>query len=347
MRHLRMVATVAEHGSVTKAAAALGVAQPALSAQLSRIDRALGGPVFVRDHRGVRPTPLGTLVLERARTLVPAMDALVQDAHRVARCGAVPDGLRVAVVGSALAAGFARRVDGGCGRAVLRTSWSAAAATADLASGAHDALLAGMCADALPPAAPGVHWRLVGTDAVQVLVPADHPSAAEADLAAFADDRWLKAPGDSCFAACFVAACTRAGFTPHAPSECERAAGLELVRVGAGVGLAQPFGAPPEGVRAVALRGRPLQWSTWLAVPESAPESLRGTLLAAARAARVDGLTAAAGAAPGTPAAVAALPVPGTLAPSPLTTPLTTPLTAGPGRPAARRLAAPPSARAV
>ncbi len=296
VRHLRMVATVAEHGSVTKAAAALGLAQPALSAQLSRIDRALGGPVFVRDHRGVRPTPLGTLVLERARTLLPAMDALVLDAHRVARCGEVPDGLRVAVVGSALAAAFARRVDGGCdGRTLLRTGWSAAAAVTDLAEGAHDVLLVGMCGDALPPSAPGVHWRLVGTDAVHVLVPADHPSADEADLAAFADEHWLKAPGASCFASCFVAACSRAGFAPHAPSECERSAGVELVRAGAGVGLAQPFGTPPDGVRAVALRGRPLLWSTWLAVRDVVPEGLRARLLAAARAARADGLAAAAG----------------------------------------------------
>lgn len=93
VRHLRTVATVASLGSITKAAGALGIAQPALSAQLSRIDRTLGGPTFVRDHRGVRPTPLGLLVLERARTLLPAMDALRQDAQRLA-CGGTPTSLR-------------------------------------------------------------------------------------------------------------------------------------------------------------------------------------------------------------------------------------------------------------
>ncbi|WP_454851027.1 helix-turn-helix domain-containing protein [Promicromonospora soli] len=59
MRHLRMVVAVAESGSVTKAAAALGIAQPALTAQLNRIDRSLGGNVFVRDRFGARPTELG------------------------------------------------------------------------------------------------------------------------------------------------------------------------------------------------------------------------------------------------------------------------------------------------
>ncbi len=46
VRHLRMIVTVAETGSVTKAAASLGLAQPALTAQLNRIDRTLGGCVF-------------------------------------------------------------------------------------------------------------------------------------------------------------------------------------------------------------------------------------------------------------------------------------------------------------
>src|SRR5882757_8207816 len=63
LRHLRIVCAIAEAGSVTKAAAALGLAQPALATQLKRIERSLGGPLFLRDRRGTRPTPLGDLVL--------------------------------------------------------------------------------------------------------------------------------------------------------------------------------------------------------------------------------------------------------------------------------------------
>ena len=83
MRHLRMVVAVAESGSVTKAAAALGIAQPALTAQLNRIDRSLGGNVFVRDRFGARPTELGELILRHARVLLPAMGALADDAERL------------------------------------------------------------------------------------------------------------------------------------------------------------------------------------------------------------------------------------------------------------------------
>lgn len=57
LRHLRVVCAIAETGSVTKAASTLGLAQPALTAQLQRIERTLGGPLFERDRRGPVPPP--------------------------------------------------------------------------------------------------------------------------------------------------------------------------------------------------------------------------------------------------------------------------------------------------
>jgi DNA-binding transcriptional LysR family regulator len=78
LRHLRVVCAIAETGSLTKAAAQLGLAQPALTAQLQRIERALGGPLFERDRRGARPTALGELVL-----VVPLVSSSVMD--RLAR----------------------------------------------------------------------------------------------------------------------------------------------------------------------------------------------------------------------------------------------------------------------
>ncbi len=292
VRHLRTVATVASLGSITKAAAALGIAQPALSAQLTRIDRALGGAVFVRDHRGVRPTPLGRLVLDRARTLLPAMDALVADARRVAVEDAARP-LRAAATGTALAAAFVRRLTLGGTLPMLRTVAGAQRAADELSAGEHDAVLAGMCGDALPPATPGVQWRLVGTDAVHVVVREDHPCGGDVELAELGGAHWVKGAGDSCFTDCFVRACARAGFTPSTPSECDRATGVELVRVGSAVALAQPFGALPDGVRTVGLRGTPLTWSTWLAVHDDASAELRTRLVAAARDARRAGLTSA------------------------------------------------------
>lgn len=286
VRHLRTLTTVASLGSITKAAATLGVAQPALSAQLSRIDRALGGPAFVRDHRGVRPTALGMLVLDRARTLLPAMDALLQDARRLAR-GETTTTLRLACTGSALAAALVDRLThGDAPPPTLHWVPDTARAAAEVAAGTHDAVLAGMCGDALPPSTPGAQWRLVGTDPVHVVVPDAHPCGEEADLAELAGERWVTTPGDCCFGECFLRACARAGFAPATPGECDRAAALDLVGAGLAVALAPRHGALPPGLRAVALRGAPLTWSTWLAVPGEAPADLGARLLAAAREAR-------------------------------------------------------------
>jgi len=84
LRHLRVVCAIAETGSVTKAASQLGLAQPALTAQLQRIERAVSGPLFERDRRGARPTALGELVLSRARVLLPAMKGLQDEGARLA-----------------------------------------------------------------------------------------------------------------------------------------------------------------------------------------------------------------------------------------------------------------------
>lgn len=65
LRHLKTIRAIAEAGSLTRAATVLGLAQPALSAQLRRIERALGGALFERGRHGVRTTALGELVLRR------------------------------------------------------------------------------------------------------------------------------------------------------------------------------------------------------------------------------------------------------------------------------------------
>lgn len=46
-----------EHGSVTRAGAALGLSQPAMSAALAKLRGQLDDPLFVRTGRGVKPTP--------------------------------------------------------------------------------------------------------------------------------------------------------------------------------------------------------------------------------------------------------------------------------------------------
>lgn len=71
-RHLKTIRAIADAGGLTRAATALGPAQPALRAQLKRVERALAGALFERGRDGVRATALGDLVPDRARVVLPA-----------------------------------------------------------------------------------------------------------------------------------------------------------------------------------------------------------------------------------------------------------------------------------
>lgn len=71
-RHLRTIVVVADTGSISSAARALGVAQPTLTTQLRRIESACGFALFVRDACGVRLTEPGRAVLDHARAVTTA-----------------------------------------------------------------------------------------------------------------------------------------------------------------------------------------------------------------------------------------------------------------------------------
>src|SRR5690349_6153589 len=74
---LRVFAVVAECGSVTQAAARLYLTQPAVSAALRRLQRAVGTAVFVRQGRGVALSAHGERMLAAMR---PHLQALVDAA---------------------------------------------------------------------------------------------------------------------------------------------------------------------------------------------------------------------------------------------------------------------------
>jgi len=88
LRHLRYVITVAETGQLTRAAARLHVAQPALSQSIARVERELGATLFVRHPNGVTPTPAGEAFVEHARAAVNAADTAVTAARQHARSSA-------------------------------------------------------------------------------------------------------------------------------------------------------------------------------------------------------------------------------------------------------------------
>lgn len=75
LQALRAFLAVAETGSFTRAAAALGLTQTAVSHQIAQLEDWLGAPLFVRDRRAIVLTALG-------QTLLPRVDASLSDLHQ-------------------------------------------------------------------------------------------------------------------------------------------------------------------------------------------------------------------------------------------------------------------------
>lgn len=71
---LRSLAVLAEELSFTRAARRLGVAQPALSAQIGRLERRLGCKLVERSTRSVELTPAGADLLALARRVLAEAD---------------------------------------------------------------------------------------------------------------------------------------------------------------------------------------------------------------------------------------------------------------------------------
>ncbi|MFF7050820.1 LysR substrate-binding domain-containing protein [Streptomyces griseorubiginosus] len=194
VRHLRAVVAIADTGSLHRAARQLGVAQPSLSTQLRRIEQALGGALFVRARSGCRPTPLGRLVLSRARPLLAEMRSLVADARAAATGG--PQ-LRVGSTASRALSGWLRRLRAHGQDPTLHMNVSPNALLRMVADGQLDVAFVHEV-EGCPLHIPRELCLrvLVEREPQFVSLPADHPAAAKpvVTLADLAGDRWMIDP---------------------------------------------------------------------------------------------------------------------------------------------------------
>lgn len=76
---LRYFLAVAETGNFSRAAKAVSVTQPTLSAGIAKLERQLGARLFDRDRQGVALTPAGSGFLARARRIAAEYELALQD----------------------------------------------------------------------------------------------------------------------------------------------------------------------------------------------------------------------------------------------------------------------------
>ncbi|GAA3538951.1 LysR family transcriptional regulator [Kribbella ginsengisoli] len=266
LRHLRVVCRLADTGSVSKAAAALGVSQPSLTAQLHRIEDAIGGVLFERGPYGVVATPLGKHVLGRARAMLADMDELVGSSRRYTATSSV---LRLGAVRTVMFGAWLSRLEQLLpGRQIAaQVDPSCAVLTDLLAADVVDVVMLGRCDDAYaPPCPPGIREQtMVWPEPFAVALPADHRLAGKdtIDLVDLAEEIWICPPagkedGDLAY---LRSICESAGFTPEFryanldTSEIE-----QLIGAGRGISLCAPTVREIPNTIVLPITGAPLLW---------------------------------------------------------------------------------------
>lgn len=78
---------IAEEGSMNRAARVLHTSQPALTRMVQELEAAIGEQVFERHARGVRPTPVGEILVRHARAIRAEANAALYEVDRFRRDG--------------------------------------------------------------------------------------------------------------------------------------------------------------------------------------------------------------------------------------------------------------------
>src|SRR5579875_1565688 len=171
---LQLLLTIADSGSLGRAAAAHGISQPAVSARVRTIEALVGFPVLIRSARGSTLTPAGALLVDWARTILHAAQALDAgiDTLRADRAGRLRVAASQTIAEHLLPGWLVRLAADHPDTAVSLTAGNSAQVAADVLAGHADlGFIEG------PDLPAGLASRLVARDHLVVVVPRGHPWA--------------------------------------------------------------------------------------------------------------------------------------------------------------------------
>ena len=214
-RRLLTFREVARLGSFSRAGEALSLTQPAVSQQVSALERQLGVRLLVRGPGGPTPTEAGALLLAHADALA---DRLSQADAQVAELSAAErETLRIGSFPSALAsvipAAIARLRERRPEVQVEAVEASGDELGAAVAAGALHLAMCFQDADAPPRRPDGTERHELGGEAMDVVLALDHPLAGRETLwlRDLADEVWTAPSRDSLI----YRSCVAAGFEPR------------------------------------------------------------------------------------------------------------------------------------
>jgi LysR family transcriptional activator of glutamate synthase operon len=238
LRQLAYFEAVASRGSFSRAAQQLRIAQPAVSAQIRRLETELGTPLLERTTRRVALTHAGELFLARTRTILDQLNGAQTDLAELTevRRGHVRIGATLVLGAVDLPRSLAQFRQRYPGVTLALRAGLIAGLLADLDAGATDIVLGPLHPDLVV----GYPVRPLAEESVVLVTPPGPrpPGPAEASLADFRDEPFVCLPAGSGLHAILLAAAAEAGFTPRVELETHSPASIrELVAAGLGVAL--------------------------------------------------------------------------------------------------------------
>jgi DNA-binding transcriptional LysR family regulator len=269
--HAALLTVLRETGTVTAAAATLGIPQPTASRRLAVLADRLGAALTIPEGRRIRLTRAGELLADAARTAIAALD----DGIRQVREEVNPERGHVVLgflhlLGRSLVPALLREFRARYpGTRFSLVQGSRQAIIEDLASGAIDLALV-----APPPADPAISSATLSEQELVLSVPVGHRLAAREAVAAgeLRDEGFVMLEHGYGLRQITDELGARAGFRPTVTFEGQESDTVRgLVAAGLGVALLPAFepGSPP-GVVELPIRPRARR-SIALAWPESGP----------------------------------------------------------------------------
>ena len=187
-RHLQLIAEVERVGSLSKAAEALSLTQPAMSKALKEIEGMLGFSLFTRGARGLQKTAQGAIVTHAAALILKELTHMQAEADAAGPEGRVAATLRIGT-GAFLAVSLVPRVIAHLlagdppVRVTLREAY-VPSLFAELLEGNLDALITVYDADAMAATADrGIRFEKFAEEDYAVIVPAGHRLARKRKVA--------------------------------------------------------------------------------------------------------------------------------------------------------------------
>ncbi len=274
LHSIRIVRAIAETGTITGAARALGYSQPAISQHLQRAEARLSLPLVTRVGRSIRLTEAGQVLARHALTITSALDAASGDLADLAglRTGTVRLAAFPTASSTIVPRLFASMAVSHPAVQISYVETEPPEAVALLREGSIDlAVTFSYLNDRADPhreSANGLGVETLFTEEMVVVIPANHPLAEQPviDVAQLVRERWIA--GCPRCRGHLMAVCEVAGFEPVITFETDNASAvLNIVANGLGVAMlprlalattAMPSGAvtrphTPKSVRSVHL----------------------------------------------------------------------------------------------